>query len=120
MALQLRRHLPAIFDGHVYVEEYKVRMTCEARLERVGRARFEPHGELVQLETGLQHLANRLFIIHNENSWFLLCHCFAPFLRSPETTVKPGQRQPEGAAFANLAFDTDAAAVGFDGQFAEG
>jgi len=35
MAPQLRRHMPAIFTGHVYVEEYKVRMKFEARLDRV-------------------------------------------------------------------------------------
>jgi hypothetical protein len=56
----------------------------------------------------------------DENVAFLLCQGNAAFLANPETAVQPGQREPEGAAFADFAFDTDATTVGFDGQFAEG
>ena len=68
------------------------------------------HGKIV-----FRDLANRRAIVYDENSSFLLCHCCVALFGSPETAVQPGQREPEGAAFANFAFDTDATSVGFDG-----
>ena len=71
-------------------------------------------------KTVFQDLANRRVNVYDENASFLLCHGNAAIFGSPETAVQPGQREPEGAAFADFAFDTDTTSVRFDGQFAEG
>ena len=69
----------------------------------------------MDFKTVFQDLANPRVNVHDEKASFLLGHGHAAVCENPKTAVQPGQREPEGAAFADFAFDTDTTSVGFDG-----
>ena len=78
----------------------------------------EGHEEEIDLTIKLRALRG----LRGETTCYILTLlvCKAGAGRRAVLGARARQRKPEGAALAGCAFNADAAAVGFDGQLAEG